>query len=392
MPRNLATRMSRLGTETAFEVLARAKALEAQGKSIVHLEIGQPDFPTPKHIVDACKKALDEGKHGYTPSPGINELRDAVAEFMNRTRNLGATRNNVVITSGAKPVMWFLMLALLEPGDEAIYPNPGFPIYESVINFLGATPVPIPLLEEKDFRFDIDELERLITPKTKLLIINTPQNPTGGILTKDDLARVAEIARKHDFWILSDEIYDQIIYDDFEFTSITQFEGMKERTVILNGCSKSYAMTGWRIGFGVMPESLTPSISRLVTNSDSCAANFSQWASVQALLGDHAPTREMVKHFKERRDVIVDGLNAIPGITCRRPLGAFYVFANVKALGKDSKWIADYFLNECGVACLDGKCFGKYGDGYVRFSYANSVENIQEALKRIAAGVAKIGG
>ncbi len=389
---SLAQRMSRLGTETAFEVLARARELEAQGRHIIHLEIGQPDFFTPKHIVGEAKKALDEGKHGYTPSPGLPELRDAIAEYVQQTRGFTCTRDNVVVTSGAKPVMWYLMLAVLEPGDEVIYPNPGFPIYESVANFMGATPVPLPMLEEKDFAFSLDDLRERITDKTKLLILNTPGNPTGGVLSREMIEGIAEVCREREFWILSDEIYDQLLYDGREHFSIAEIEDMRPRTVILNGFSKRYAMTGWRLGFGVMPEWLTPHISRLVTNSDSCAANFSQWAAIQAIRGPQEEVQQMIRTFAQRRDVLVEGLNEIPGVSCRTPGGAFYAFANVKSFEIDSKRIADYLLEQCGVACLDGKCFGGYGDGYLRFSYANSVEEIREALHRVREGLAKLPG
>jgi aspartate/methionine/tyrosine aminotransferase len=302
---------------------------------------------------------------------------------MSKHRGVQFTPNQIVVTPGGKPIMFFAIMACVDPGDEVIYPNPGFPIYESVINFVGAKPVPLALEEAKGFRFDIGELRRLITPKTRMLIINTPQNPTGGILTTDDLEQIAELAVKHDLIVLSDEIYSRIIYDGFTHTSITRFPGMSDRTIILDGFSKTYAMTGWRLGFGVMPESLAPHIAQLQINATSCTASFSQVAGVEALAGTQDAVDGMVAEFKRRRDVIVDGLNAIPGIRCHKPLGAFYVFPNITATGKSSRFVAEYLLNEAGVAGLSGTAFGAFGEGYLRFSYANSVENIQIALKRI---------
>jgi aspartate/methionine/tyrosine aminotransferase len=381
--------MKALGTETAFEILVKARALEAQGKHIVHLEIGEPDFDTPANIASAAKTALDNGYTHYGPAPGLPELRKAVAEYLTKERGVVFHPNQIVVTPGGKPIMFFVILACVDAGDEVIYPNPGFPIYESVINFIGAKAVPLALKEEKGFRFEIDELRRLITPKTRMLILNTPQNPTGGILTRDDLKLIAELVMKHDLIVLSDEIYSRILYDGFQHTSIVEFPGMAERTIILDGFSKTYAMTGWRLGFGVMPESLVPYVSQLQINCTSCTASFSQIAAVEALVGPQDDVTTMVAEFKRRRDVIVDGLNAIPGIRCHKPLGAFYVFPNISATGKSSRAVADILLNEGGVACLSGTAFGAYGEGYLRFSYANSVENIEIALDRIRATFAK---
>lgn len=387
---HIAQRMKLLGTETAFEVLVKARALEAQGRHVVHLEIGEPDFDTPVNIRNAAKVALDKGFTHYGPSPGLPELRKTVAEYMTKHRGFQFNPNQVVVTPGGKPIMFYVIMVCVDPGDEVIYPNPGFPIYESVISFVGAKPVPLALKEEKGFRFDIEDLKKLITPKTRMLILNTPQNPTGGILTKEDLRQIAELAVKHDFIVLSDEIYSRIIYDDFTHTSIVTFPGMAERTIILDGFSKTYAMTGWRLGFGVMPESLAAQVAQLQINATSCTASFSQIAGVEALAGPQDEVVRMVAEFKRRRDVIVDGLNAIPRVHCLKPLGAFYVFPNVKAVGKPSKVIADYLLNEAGVAALSGTAFGSFGEGYLRFSYANSVENIQIALERVRTALAKL--
>lgn len=385
----LAKSMSRLGTETAFEVLARARALEAQGREVVHLEIGEPDFDTPQHIIDAACKALNSGYTHYTPSAGIPELRQAIAEEMSRTRGIPVEPENVVVTPGGKPIMFYAILALAEPGDEVIYPNPGFPIYESMINFTGAKPVPIPLREEYNFAFDIDEFKKLVTDKTRLIIINSPHNPTGGILDKETLHEIAKIAMERDIPVLSDEIYDRILYDG-EFHSIASIPGMQERTIILNGFSKTYAMTGWRLGYGVMPKDFAVHITRLMTNSNSCTNAATQIAGIAALKGPQDDVDRMVAAFRERRDVIVNGLNQIPGVSCVLPKGAFYAFPNIKGTGMGSKALADYLLNEAGVACLSGTSFGAYGEGYLRLSYANSVENIKKALARMADAIAKL--
>lgn len=382
---NLAARMQRLGTETAFEVLVRARALEAQGKNIVHLEIGEPDFETPANIIEAAKEALDKGYTHYGPSAGLPEAREAIAQYFNKTRGRETYQaGNVVVTPGAKPIIFYGLMALVNEGDEVIYPNPGFPIYESVIRFLGAVPVPLPLQESKEFRFDIADLEARITPKTKMIIINTPQNPTGGILTHDDLKAIAELAVRHDLLVFSDEIYSQIVYDGFRHESITQFEGMTERTLVLDGFSKTFAMTGWRMGYGLMPEHIAQQVAKLQTNCTSCTASFNQIAGIEALSDRTlAEVDRFVGEFKRRRDVIVEGLNSIPGFRCHSPKGAFYVFPNIEGTGMTSHECADYLLNEAGVACLSGTAFGDHGEGFIRFSYANSVANIQEALDRV---------
>jgi len=385
----LARRMSRLGTESAFEVLARAKALEATGRDIVHLEIGEPDFDTAPHIVEAACRALRGGATHYTPAPGIPELRAAIAETTSATRGHSVDVDQVVVTPGAKPIMFFTILALAERGKEVIYPNPGFPIYESMINFAGAKAVPIPLREEKGFRFDVNELVDLITDRTALIILNSPQNPTGGILTEDDLAVIARVCVERDIMVLSDEVYEHLIYDG-TFHSITKFPGMstKERTILLHGFSKTYAMTGLRIGYGVMPTTLAEHVTRLVVNSASCTNAATQWAALEALRGPQDSVGAMVKAFAERRKVIVEGLNAIPGITCVNPGGAFYAFPNITGTGMSSREAEEFFLNVAGVACLSGTSFGKYGQGYLRLSYANSVEAIQKALARMADALA----
>jgi len=384
---HIAQRMSRLGTETAFEVLARARALEAQGKEIIHLEIGEPDFDTPINIRNAAKKAIDEGMTHYGPAAGLPEARKTIAAYISRTRKISVNPDQVVVTPGAKPIMFFVVLACVDEGDEVIYPNPGFPIYESAIDFVGAKSVPIQLKEENEFRINIDDLKKLITKKTRLLILNSPQNPTGGILTEADIRAIADLAIKHDFMVLSDEIYDQIIYDGFTPLSISTIPGMQERTIILDGFSKTYAMTGWRLGFGVMPVELAAHVTRLQINSTSCTASFSQIAAIEALTGPRQDVQKMVKEFERRRNLIVDGLNAIDGIRCHKPHGAFYVFPNITGTGRSSRELADMLLTEAGVACLSGTSFGKFGEGFLRFSYANSVPNIEKAVARVAKAV-----
>nr|WP_227763770.1 pyridoxal phosphate-dependent aminotransferase [Zhaonella formicivorans] len=382
--------MANLGTETAFEVLAKAKKLEAEGRDIVHLEIGEPDFDTPRNIIDAGVKALNSGYTHYTPAPGIPEVRETIANYVRAHKNVPADPEDVVIVPGGKPIMFFSILATVDPGDEVIYPNPGFPIYESVIKFVGAKPVPIPLREENQFRLDVNELKNLITPKTKMLIINSPQNPTGGFLTKEDVEAIADLVRGKEILVLADEIYDRIVYTDDRPVSIASLPGMKDWTIILDGFSKTYAMTGWRLGFGVMHKEIAARIAQLMVNSNSCTAAFTQMAGKEALTGPQDEVEKMVAEFKKRRDIIVDGLNAIPGVSCLRPNGAFYVFPNISSFGKPSKEIADYLLNEAGVACLGGTAFGSYGEGYLRLSYANSVENIEKALERIKDALAKL--
>jgi len=386
---DFAERMSRLGTESAFEVLARAKALERQGKEIIHLEIGEPDFDTPTHIREAAKRALDGGATHYGPAAGLPELREAIAKDVGSTRNIPVSPDEIVVTPGAKPIMYFVITALVNPGDEVIYPNPGFPIYESVINFVGGVPVPIPLREETGFGFDLDLLERRASARTKLIIINSPQNPTGGVLEPDQLGRIAEIAKRHRIPVLADEIYKSFLYDG-EFTSITRFPGMEGLVIILDGFSKAYAMTGWRLGYGVMPPALAEHVTRLMVNSNSCTASFTQHAGIAALQGDQTPVAEMVAEFKRRRDLVVTGLNQLPGVSCRSPRGAFYVFPNVKGLGLPSAEIAEIFLQEAGVAALGGTAFGQYGEGYLRLSYANSEANLRAALDRIRPVCARL--
>ncbi|MCC6704530.1 MAG: pyridoxal phosphate-dependent aminotransferase, partial [Thermomicrobiales bacterium] len=364
----LATRMSRLGTETAFEVLVRARALEAQGKDVIHLEVGEPDFDTPQNVIEAGVDALRNGWTHYGPAAGQPDFRTAIANYLNTARGTSFDLNNIVVTPGGKPIMFFVILALLEAGDEAIYPNPGFPIYESMINFTGATAVPAPILEENDFALDVDGLEALISPRTKLLIINSPSNPTGGVLNRDEIARIAELAVKHDLIVMADEIYAEILFEG-EHVSIATMPGMAERTIILDGFSKTYAMTGWRLGYGVMPKSIAPAISRLVTNSVSCTAHFTQTAGVAALTGPQAEVERMVDEFRQRRQVIVDGLNSIKGLRCRLPAGAFYAFPNITGTGLDSKTFATRLLDEHGVAALSGTAFGRHGEGYIRLSY-----------------------
>jgi aspartate aminotransferase len=375
-------RTERLGTETAFEVLVRARALEAQGRSIVHLELGEPDFDTPRHIVEAAQAALDAGATHYGPSPGLPELRRAIAEDSTRRRGVPADPEGVVVTPGAKPILFFTILALVDPGDEVLYPNPGFPIYESMIRYIGGRPVPIRLLEEKGFALDVDQLCSSIGPKTRLVIVNYPHNPTGGSIPESGLRAIAEAAVKHGVPVLCDEIYSRILYEGAH-VSLARMPGMEPLAIILDGFSKTYAMTGWRLGYGIMPLELARLVARLQTNATSCTATFTQHAGVSALRGDDGPVQGMVAEFRRRRDAIVDGLNALPGFRCQRPAGAFYVFPNVKGTGQGSKELADRFLQEAGVACLSGTAFGALGEGYVRFSYANSLENIQEALSRL---------
>ncbi len=385
----IAERMSHAGTETAFEVLVRAKALEAQGRHIIHLQIGEPDFTTPKNIIEAAKRALDLGQTHYCPASGIPPLREAIAEEISRTRGIKVNPSQVAVTPGGKPIILFSILACVNPGDEVIYPNPGFPIYESVINIVGAKPVPLPLREENGFRVDLGELRSLVNKRTRMLILNSAHNPTGGMLTKQDLEEIAEIVAPYDFMILSDEIYGRTTYDA-PHVSIASVPGMQERTIILDGFSKTFAMTGWRLGYGVMSEKLLPHIERLIINTNSCTSTFSQYAGVEALKGPQDEVKKMVSEFRRRRDIIVEGLNKIPGFHCLMPQGAFYVFPNITGTGMKSKPLADLLLNQAGVACLSGPDFGAYGEGYIRFSYANSVENIQLALERIGETVKKL--
>ncbi|MEM2546627.1 MAG: pyridoxal phosphate-dependent aminotransferase [Candidatus Bathyarchaeia archaeon] len=389
MPSLFADRMAVLGTETAFEVLAKAKALERQGKNIIHLEIGEPDFDTPQNIKEAAVKALYSGYTHYVPAAGIPELREAIAEYISKTRKIPVEPDEVVVTPGAKPIMFFAILACVNPGEEVLYPNPGFPIYESMINFVGAKPVPIPLKEENDFRLDHEYVKKKVTKKTKMIILNSPENPTGGVLTKEDLKVIADcIANRDDVIVLSDEIYSRIIYEGTH-ESIASLPGMKEKTIILDGFSKTYAMTGWRLGYGVMRKDLAEKITQLMVNSNSCTCAFVQMAGIEALRGPQDSVDRMVAEFKRRREVIIEGLNRIKGINCKKPKGAFYVFPNITGTGMRSKELSNYLLNEAGVAVLPGTSFGKYGEGYLRISFANSIENIREALKRIEKALEK---
>jgi aspartate aminotransferase len=378
----LADRMSHIGTESAFEVLAKARALEKQGKSIIHLEIGEPDFPTPAHVVEAGRKALAEGWTKYGPTPGFPELREAIASYISRTRGIPVAAENVVVVPGGKPIMYFSMTALLNPGDEVIFPDPSFPIYESLIHFLGAKAMPVPLVESRGFSFDLDTLAKSLSPRTKLVILNSPANPTGGVILKEDLKKIADLLRDRDVMILSDEIYSRIYYET-KPESITQFPGMVEKTIILDGFSKTYSMTGWRLGYGVMPKWLADAVTLMAVNATSCTASFTQRAGLAALEGPQDSVDAMVQEFKKRRNAMVQALNTIPGFRCSLPAGAFYAFPNVTGTKMPSKDVADFLLSEAGVACLNGTAFGQHGDGFLRFSYANSLENIMEAIARI---------
>jgi aspartate aminotransferase len=382
----LSQRMARLGTETAFEVLVRARALEAQGRSVVHLEIGEPDFDTPSHITEAGVRALQGGATHYGPSAGIPELRQVIAEDSSRRRGVRATPEMVVVTPGAKPIMFFVILALVDEGDEVLYPNPGFPIYESMIRYIGGNPVPVRLLEEKAFTLDVDQLCDKVGPRTRLIILNYPHNPTGGTIPEGGLRAIADVAAKHGVPVLSDEIYGRILYEG-EHKSVAALPGMEPLAIVLDGFSKTYAMTGWRLGYGIMPAPMAQVVAKLQTNSTSCTATFSQMAAVDAIRGDQSSVERMVEEFRRRRDVIVDGLRQIRGFSCVRPKGAFYVFPNITRTGFSSRTLADRLLDEAGVACLSGTAFGEFGEGHLRFSYATSMENIEEALRRIKGWV-----
>ncbi len=388
---HLASRMSLLGTESAFEVLVRARELEARGKEIIHLEIGEPDFPTAPHIVEAASRALHDGWTHYGPPAGLPQLREAVAEDVSKRRGIPVDPAEVVITPGAKPIMFFVILALIDKDDEVLYPNPGFPIYESMIQFAGGHAVPYSLPEKSDFEANVSEIVGKITDRTRLIILNSPHNPTGGMLSRGQLANLADFLaapRAQDISILSDEIYSRLIYEG-EHASITQFPSFKDRTIILDGFSKTYAMTGWRLGYGVMRTDLAQKVAQLQTNSNSCTATFTQIAGVAALRGDQSCVDHIREEFRKRRSVMVDGLNAIRGFRCRQPRGAFYVYPNITGTGRDSKTLANAILNEAGVACLSGTAFGAWGEGYLRFSFANSIENIHKAVDQIAAWTKK---
>jgi aspartate aminotransferase len=378
----LARRMSRLGTETAFEVLNKARALERQGRNIIHLEIGEPDFDTPSNVVEAAVDALHKGWTHYGPSAGLPDLRQTIADYVSRTRGVRVTPEEVVVVPGGKPIIFFTILSLIDEGDEVIYPNPGFPIYESMILYVGGKAVPIQLREGRDFSLDVNELAALITDRTKLIILNSPHNPTGGVMPRKDVERVAEVIGDRNILVLSDEIYSRLLFDGEHF-SIMSVPGMQERTLLLDGFSKTYAMTGWRMGYGVMRADLATHITRLMTNSNSCTASFTQMAGIEALRGDQSSVDHMCAEFKRRRDVFVAGLNKIKGFSCRMPHGAFYVFPNITQTGWKSKRLADALLEQAGVAALSGTAFGAFGEGYLRFSIANSLENLQQALDRV---------
>jgi aspartate/methionine/tyrosine aminotransferase len=382
-------RVERLPGEGALEVFAMASAMEAQGRDIIHLEIGEPDSPTPGHIVRAAIQALEAGQTCYTPAPGIPELREAIAQDISNRRATDVHSSQVVVTTGSKIIAFYTMLALLEPGDEVIYPNPGFPVYEAMIQFTGATPVPIRLDEASGFRMSLDDFRRKVSNHTKLIVLNSPQNPTGAVLERGDLEEIAGIARHNGIYVLSDEIYNRLQYEG-QFASIAALPGMQERTIILDGFSKTYAMTGWRLGYGVMPEELATHITKLIINSNSCTCTFVQRAGVEALRGPQDVVDKMVESYRRRRDLIVKSLNAIPGMSCARPSGAFYAFPNIRAFGKRAKELADHLLLEAGVATLPGTAFGEWGEGYLRLSYANSDENIQRAVERIAAALSRL--
>lgn len=385
----LADRLANLGTETAFVVFSKAKELEAQGKEMIHLEIGEPDYDTPQNIVESAINALRNNWTHYNPSAGLPELRQVVAEEINRTRGIKIGPENVVITPGGKPIIMFSLLALVNAGEEVIYPNPGYPIYESAINFIGAKAVPVKMREENQFRLDVDELVSLITSKTRMIIINSPQNPTGSVLTKEDLRAIADIALKNDIYILADEIYSQIMYEGVH-ESISSFPGMTERTIILEGFSKTYAMTGWRIGYGVMPKDLAIQVAKLETNFNSCTTTFVQVAGIEALKGDQSAVGRMVSKFKERRDIFCDGLNRIDGFKCHKPAGAFYLFPNISQLGIKSAEMEQRLMQEAGIAALAGTSFGAFGEGFIRFSYASSTENIRKALDKLTKFAGKL--
>jgi aspartate/methionine/tyrosine aminotransferase len=374
--------MSRLGTETAFEVLNKARALERQGKSIIHLEIGEPDFDTPANVVEAAVDALHSGWTHYGPSAGLPELRQTIADYVSRSRGIKVVPEEVVVVPGGKPIIFFTMLALIDEGDEVIYPNPGFPIYESMINYVGGRAIPVQLREDRDFSLDVNELATLITDRTKLIILNSPQNPTGGVMERKDVEQLAKVIGDRNILVLSDEIYSRLLFEGEHF-SIMSVPGMQDRTILLDGFSKTYAMTGWRMGYGVMRPDLAAHITRLMTNSNSCTASFTQMAGIEALRGDQTSVDHMCAEFKRRRDVFVAGLNKIKGFSCRLPKGAFYVFPNITKTGWKSKPLADALLEQAGVAALSGTAFGEFGEGYLRFSVANSLENLQQALSRI---------
>ena len=379
----LAERMSNIGTETAFEVSARARALEAAGRDIIHLQIGEPDFDTPANVRDAAKRALDQGVTHYAPYPGIPQLREAIADDATARKGFPVTADRVFVTVGGKGVMLYAILGLVDPGDEVLVPDPGYPIYESLTRFVGGTPVPVPIRMEHDFRIDLDELASLVTPRTRMLVINSPANPTGGVLTRSDLEAIAELATRHDLVVLADEIYGRILYDGEEHVSIASLPGMAERTIVLDGFSKTFAMTGWRLGYAIVPPSLIQMYGQLVINTISCAPTFAQVGAVEAIRGPQGPMDDMVEEFRARRDLVVDGLNDIPGVRCLSPKGAFYVFPDIAGTGFTGKELADRLLQEVGVCVLAGTAFGGVGVNHIRISYANSRANLSKALDRI---------
>ena len=384
-----ADRVHHLAPEGAYYMLARAQALEATGREIIHLEIGQPDVPTFDNVAQAGIRAIQEGHTRYNPPAGLPALREAIAEDVGRRRGIAVRPSQVVVGPGAKPALLFPTLALVRPGDEAIYPDPGFPTYSAMIGVAGGVPVPVPLREEENFSFDLTVFDRVVSDRTRLIILNSPSNPTGGVLPMPALERIADAAQRHDIWILSDEIYTRLVFDGVTVPTIASLPGMAERTVICDGFSKTYAMTGWRLGFGIMPEALAERVTLLLTHSIGCTATFTQYAGLEALTGPQDQVEAVVAKYQRRRDVLVDGLNAIPGLQCRRPQGAFYAFPNVSAFGRTSDWLADYLLEEAGVAVLPGTAFGEAGEGYLRLCFANSMQNIHIALERIAAALAK---
>jgi aspartate aminotransferase len=386
-----ADRVHHLAPEGAYYMLARAQALEATGREIIHLEIGQPDVPTFENVAQAGIRAIQEGHTRYNPPAGLPALREAIAEDVGRRRGIAVRPSQVVVGPGAKPALLFPTLALVRPGDEAIYPDPGFPTYSAMIGVAGGVPVPVPLREEENFSFDLTVFDRVVSDRTRLIILNSPSNPTGGVLPMPALERIADAAQRHDIWILSDEIYTRLVFDGVTVPTIASLPGMAERTVICDGFSKTYAMTGWRLGFGIMPEALAERVTLLLTHSIGCTATFTQYAGLEALTGPQDQVEAVVAKYQRRRDVLVDGLNAIPGLQCRRPQGAFYAFPNVSAFGRTSDWLADYLLEEAGVAVLPGTAFGEAGEGYLRLCFANSMQNIHIALERIAAALAKLG-
>ncbi|NJD59304.1 MAG: aspartate aminotransferase [Anaerolineales bacterium] len=385
-----ASRTTHLKPEGAYQVLARAQELEAQGKRIIHLEIGQPDFETFDHIRLAGKLAIDAGQTRYTPPAGMKALREVIAEDAGRRHNLHIHPDQVVVSPGAKPNLFFPTLALIEPGDEVLYPNPGFPTYEAMIKVAGGVPIPVPLLEGNNFSFDLAAFHKLLSPRTRLVILNSPANPTGGVMPLSDLQEIARAAEQHDFWVISDEIYMRLVYDGLDAPSIASLPGMQSRTIIVDGFSKTYAMTGWRLGYGIMPKELAQAVQLLLTHSVGCTAQFTQLAGIAALSGPQDEVNAMLSQYQLRRDLLVDGLNRIPGIICRRPQGAFYVFPNIKALGKSSSELANHLLEHAGVAALAGSDFGSYGEGYLRLTYSCSIETIHEAVELIARAVSSL--